>query len=306
MRKDILIYKWLFFVFVLSSLISAHAQERYIDSLFAELSVQTLTFSDTLKLDIYSPKKDIRNKRPLLLLVHGGGFASGRRDNPLEKEFSITMAKKGYVVASMSYRLLRKDAGFGCNCPASEKVITFKTASEDVLNATNYLVKNSESIGIDINKIILIGSSAGAEAVLNTVYMQYHRDFKNLPYQNLKYAGVISFSGAILNAEYITNKTALPTLLFHGVHDKLVPIGSSPHHFCAENELGYLPLDGPKTIVEKLKKFNVPFQFFEDSNGNHDWANLAYSYTNEIANFINKVVLNKENVQSTIKLVKRP
>lgn len=288
----------LFFLF----LVSAHAQKRYLDALFSEIKVETYTYSDTLQLDLYSPQNDRITDRPLLLLVHGGGFAIGKRDNPLEKEFCTTLAKKGYVVASMSYRLTRKSKSFGCDCPVNEKIVTFKEVTKDVLLATNYLRENASTLGFDPQKIVLMGSSAGAEAVLNTVYMRYHRDFKELPYDQLDFAGVISFAGAVLNAEYISAETAVPALLFHGANDKLVPFGTAPHHFCDDNAPGFLPLDGSKTIVGKLTQLDVPFILYQDPTGNHDWANLAYAFTNEVADFVKNVVLEKDHVQTTIRL----
>ena len=69
----------------------------------------TMTYADTLKTDIYfvpQMRKDQRS--PLILLVHGGGFTSGNRDGELESAFALDMAQRGYVVASMSYDLVRK------------------------------------------------------------------------------------------------------------------------------------------------------------------------------------------------------
>ena len=296
------IFKCLSLVSFLLFLGSVNAQERYLDELFEDVALQTFTYSDSLKLDLYSPKKDKITDRPLLLLVHGGGFSGGKRDNPLEKKFSSTMAKKGYVVASMSYRLVRKGLGFDCNTPAKEKLETFRLATEDVIKATNYLIQKSDKLGFDSNKIILIGSSAGAEAVLNTVFMRYHPIFKDLPYGKDHFAGVVSFSGAIVNAEYITKETALPTLLFHGAKDNFVPFASAPHHFCKDNNPGFLPLDGSKTIAKKLTDIGASVKLYQDPNGNHDWANLSFAYSNEVALFIKGLVLDGLQEQATITL----
>ena len=278
----------------------AQAQERYSNSSFEEVSVKTFNYSDTLQLDVYTPMSDNTANRPLLILVHGGGFASGKRDNPLEKTFSIALAQKGYVVASMGYRLTRKGKSFGCDCPAEEKIATFKSATEDILNATAYLVENASPLGFDPDTIILVGSSAGAEAVLNTVFMRHHRDFRRLPYEKLGFAGVVSFAGAVLNAEYISRQTAVPSLLFHGGKDNLVPFGSAPHHYCDDQAAGFLPLDGSKTIANRLKQLNVPFQLYQDPEGNHDWANLAYAFTDEVADFVKNIILDGKHEHSTI------
>lgn len=180
------------------------AQERYVTSIFTKISKVTYTYSDTLQLDFYASKTDTVAKKPLLILVHGGGFGSGKRDNVLERTFSEMMAQKGYAVASISYRLTRKGKSFSCDCPTDEKMETFLTVSEDVLMAKRYLVNKAAELNVDQNKIVLVGSSAGAEAVLNTAFMQYRYDFRKLPYDDIKFAGVISFAGAVLDADYIT------------------------------------------------------------------------------------------------------
>ncbi|MAU26792.1 MAG: lipase [Muricauda sp.] len=279
-----------------------YAQERYLDSVFSEIKLNTFVFSDTLALDVYTPVKDTVTNRPLVVLVHGGGFAIGKKDNPLEKKFCTTLAKKGYLVASISYRLTRKGKSFGCDCPAADKVRTFRTASEDVLYATRYLVRNSNQLGFDTDKIVLIGSSAGAEAVLNTVFMHNHHEFNMLPYDKLKFSGVVSFAGAVLDKDYITEHTAVPTLLFHGKKDILVPYATAAHHYCDEDTPGYLMLAGSGSIAQRLSKLNTPYVLYFDPEGNHDWANTAYAYTEEVSAFIKTIILNGEWVQSKIKL----
>ncbi len=291
----------LWWFFMLCGLL-IQGQERYKDSLFSNIQMKTFTYADTLQLDFYSPKKDTVQKRPLLLLVHGGGFASGKKDNPLEEEFCTQMAYKGYAVASISYHLTRKGKSFGCDCPAEEKVTTFRTATEDVLNAVNYLVDRKNTLKIDPRKIILAGSSAGAEAVLNTAYMHFHHDFKDLPFPNDKFAGVVSFSGAVLSTDYITKETVIPALLYHGKKDKLVPYKTAPHHYCEPNAEGYLVLGGSYAIAKKLALLNTAYILMSDPEGNHDWANLAYRRTDEISNFIKDVILEGSFKQSKIHL----
>ncbi len=286
----------------LFSSIATMAQTRYIDAVFSKIETKTYTYSDTLQLDVYTSKKDKIDSRPLILLVHGGGFGSGKRDNPLEKKFCTKMAGKGYVVASMSYRLLRKNKGFGCTVPASEKIETFLTATEDILKAADLLVKNAVDLRVDPNTIILAGSSAVAEAVLNTVFMKNQYRFKKLPYGEIGFSGVISFSGAVVDSEYISSETALPSMFFHGKKDKLVPFATAPHHYCDPDKLGYLMLDGPESIVKKLEDLNTSYLLAVDPIGNHDWANLAYEYTDIIAEFIEKTIIKRRMVQTKMEI----
>ncbi len=129
-----------------------------------------------------------------LLWMHGGGFAGGTRDNKDEKQLCEYVANNGYIGVSISYRLLRKDTEteFGCDCPKQDKLNTFKQAIIDYLDAANYIINNSEKLQIDTAKIIAGGSSAGAEAVLNAVYMREHFVDDLSSYESIKFAGVFS------------------------------------------------------------------------------------------------------------------
>ncbi|MEH6406235.1 MAG: alpha/beta hydrolase [Leeuwenhoekiella sp.] len=279
---------------------SAFAQELYKGQVYDEITKSTFTYSDTLKLDFYTAKQAAENNdRSLIILVHGGGFEGGTRDNPQEVQFSTTMAAKGYAVASMSYTLTRKGTatGFGCSCPASEKIATFKETTSDILKAIDYL-KIAGDFAFAHDKIVLLGSSAGAEGVLNTAYLANYPDFKDLAFQNLKIAAVVSFSGAMLDARYISANNAVPAFLIHGIKDNLVPYASAAHHYCSPSESGYLQLDGSSVIAEQLKKLNSSYVLLTDPEGTHDWAGIGYKYADEIAQFLSDVVINNEKVQT--------
>lgn len=293
------------FVIVLLTGFIIRGQERYKDPIFSDIAVDTYTYSDTLQLDFYSSRADTVEGKPLLVLVHGGGFAVGKRDNRLETNFSRDMAKRGYAVASISYRLLRKGKSFGCDCPAGEKVDTFLAVSEDIQRAVRYLSDRAEILKFDPGKIVLAGSSAGAEAVLNTAFMQYHHRFKALPYPNLSYAAVVSFAGAVMDASYITEDNVVPALLFHGEMDNLVPFGTAAHHYCAPDTAGYIVLEGAATIAERIAALGGSYQLVYDPTGNHDWANFPYAEAGSISTFIKRTVIDGEHIQSRVKIDKR-
>tara|TARA_R110002094_G_scaffold85106_1_gene89354 strand:+ start:12 stop:500 length:489 start_codon:yes stop_codon:yes gene_type:complete len=131
--------------------------------------------SDSLKMDIYTPKNIKTNDSlPVVLWMHGGGFSSGKKDNPDEVKMMKYLTKNGYIGISISYRLLLKnfETGFGCDCPKTFKLDIFRQAAIDYLDAAKYVVDNKEKFQIDPTRIIAGGSSAGAEGVLNAVYLK--------------------------------------------------------------------------------------------------------------------------------------
>ncbi|PQB07651.1 lipase [Polaribacter filamentus] len=255
---------------------------------------------DSLQLDVYSPINISKTAElPVLLWMHGGGFSGGKRDDIDEIKLMEYMTTKGYVSISISYSLLRKEqeTGFGCNCLKEDKMETFKQAAFDYLDATKFVIDNSELLQIDTSKIIAGGSSAGAEGVLNAVYF---RDFfvtELTKYQNIKYAGVFSLAGAVVNANYITKNNAIPSVLFHGTDDHLVPFATAPHHYCKELEPGYLILDGSETIIEKLDDLQTSFYFRKVIGGRHELSSIPFDELEDVVSFFDKTILNSEIIQ---------
>ncbi|MEN8703485.1 MAG: carboxylesterase family protein [Polaribacter sp.] len=255
---------------------------------------QKVKSQEKLKLDLYQPKNNIK-KKPILIYVHGGGFSSGKKNDKIPKYFCQEMAKQGYIVASLSYRLSMKNIGFGCNVPANLKIKAFNEASKDIYDAVQYLISKKEKFKINEKKIILIGSSAGAEAILHLAYSK--KSLKN----TIPFAGLIAMAGAVTSLEYISNKTAIPTQLFHGVKDKLVPYNIAPHHYCKKTDLGYLTLYGSKAIAEKLKNLNTSYYLYTIKEGNHSWnTRPIYEARATMLEFIRNVIVNEKTLQKEV------
>lgn len=270
---------WIFFG--LLSYLSAWAQEDG-----PAILKSTHIYKDTLGLDYYTIKTPDTVRKPLVVLVHGGGFYEGKRDGVGEEKFSREIAQQGYNVASISYRLTRKESGFGCDCPARDKITTFLQATEDLMSAIDFLEDHPE-FDFDRKHIFLVGSSAGAETVLTAAYMTHHYEFSSI--KPRKFSGVIALSGAVIDSDYITADNAIPALLVHGEKDDLVPFGTAPHHFCDTEDPGYLMLDGSDTLSKRLGALGTSYVLAEDPEGNHDWATEGYEMTDLISQFIANV-----------------
>ena len=264
-----------------------------------DLKKQTFIYKDTLQLDYYSLSKGSKAERPLLVLMHGGGFASDNHDRDQEVEFCRQMASYGYAVASINYRLTRKKDPFSCECTSDEKMKSFVMGSEDLASATTFLIGKDE-LTFDRQKIVLVGSSAGAETALHNAFMKEHYLFKHIPH--IPVAGVVSFSGAMVNSAYITKKNAVPVLLIHGKKDLLVPPGTAPYHYCSEDSAGYLMLDGPETLVHKMKDLNTSYIYAFDPEGGHEIADKAFLETTWVKKFVDQVITGDEFIQLTIQL----
>lgn len=254
------------------------------------VQMKTYNYADTLQLDFYSIPSNDMELKPTVVLVHGGGFTAGQRNGGDEKRLSKYLAAKGFNVASINYRLSRKRKSFGCDCPASIKIDTYVEAVADLSKAINYLTKDSLPFKTDPTKIFLIGSSAGAETVLNFQFMRYDYRFKRLPYPNAKIAGLVSFSGAVLDENYIDASNKTPALFIHGVKDSVVPYDTNPHRFCTPTDVGYIRINGPKAIAERLSEIDGNYKVYFNAEGGHEWASLGYEFPELIYEFLDHIL----------------
>src|SRR4051812_4023262 len=93
----------------------AQCNGRYLQNIFDSVTVirdvqfgsSVTSDGDTmiLTMDVYVPVGDIETQRPLIIWAHGGSFLGGDK-NTIESSLPCNaMAKKGYVTASINYRL---------------------------------------------------------------------------------------------------------------------------------------------------------------------------------------------------------
>lgn len=130
----------------------------------------TRTRNLDLDMDVYYPKEPISQcRRPLLLLIHGGAFYNGDKRDLGYPEMGHYFAERGYVVASINYRL-----GFLPMAPDVDRA--GYRALQDAHAAVCYLLNNADEFGIDTTKIFAAGTSAGAITALNLAFMgEEHR-----------------------------------------------------------------------------------------------------------------------------------
>ena len=100
------------------------------------------------KMDLYLPPNSGKTT-PVIINIHGGGWNKGVKES--QSGFSIFF-KNGFAVANIEYRLSGQ--------------ATAPAAVEDTRCALIYLIKNSKALNIDVNRIVIMGSSAGGHLAL--------------------------------------------------------------------------------------------------------------------------------------------
>jgi len=100
----------------------------------------------TLQADIYMPKSKSKHSYPAVLLIHGGGWLTGSKEN--QRVMAQHLALNGFVAITASYRL-----GYDAPYPA---------AVHDLKDALRWMRENADTYHINPNQIAVLGGSAGA------------------------------------------------------------------------------------------------------------------------------------------------
>lgn len=243
-----------------------------------------------LELDVYQLDAErLKPGRTAVLYFHGGGFSEGNRTEARYVQFAEKLARLGLVAIPCAYHLSMRGRSMSCDQEQAVKIAAFRSAAEDVWAATRYVVQHADAWGIDPTQIVLAGSSAGAEAVVNAAYWPVGAmglAQRNLP-EGFRYAGLLIMAGAILDLNWISAENALPALMFHGENDPLVPYGAASHHYCQPHHPGYLPLFGAGAIAYRLKALDKPYILVSGTEGGHGWADKPmFEHLDYIAEFM--------------------
>lgn len=103
-----------------------------------------------LRCDVYSPSRDGQQKLPAVLLVHGGAWKLGNRQQL--KGYGFLIGRQGFVCVAGEYRLSEE-----AKWPAQ---------LHDVKAALRWMRANADELGIDTQRIAVVGASSGGQMAL--------------------------------------------------------------------------------------------------------------------------------------------
>ena len=126
------------------------AQERQI-TVSENVAYRTDVGKSTV-LDLAQPQFGPQKDRPAILIIHGGGWNAGSKNDGVYQSLMRYYAQKGYVVANMNYRLTGEAPLPAC--------------IEDVRCAIRWMKANAQKLGIDPQRIGTYGHSAGGHLSL--------------------------------------------------------------------------------------------------------------------------------------------
>lgn len=198
-----------------------------------------------LELDAYLPAPESEQRRPAVVVVHGGSWSGGGRgDFP---RWNWWLASQGYAVFDVDYRLAPQP--------------NWRTATGDVKCAVGWVRANAARFNVDPRRVALFGRSAGGHLALLAAYstgetllppscavadegVQAVASFYGVTNMSWAYAHPANqrvidgpatlrrFTGGTPEdaadiyrlsspVSYVNERTT-PTLLFHGARDQLV------------------------------------------------------------------------------------
>ena len=159
-------------------------------------------------LDLITREKTAESKSPVVLFIHGGGFLKPNdRKQAYISFFAKSLTEAGYAVVSPDYPQFDDEIQFDA---AGGQQAGYAKAAKAIHLAFGYLSENADTLGIDADRIAIIGGSAGGWAAFYAIanYGDSYRSFINCWGAPEILPSVAGFP---------------PTLSVHGTEDALVP-----------------------------------------------------------------------------------
>ena len=245
------------------------------------------TYDMDLEMDIYEPDGDSLTNRPVIIFAHSGAFFSGDNEADDIVALSIAAAKRGFVAVSMVYRL-----GLNILSSYSGERAVYRGV-QDASAVIRYLREYHTDYGIDYNKIFFWGSSAGSFIGFHLAYMEeYERpestyggfgdpdlgcmDCEGNDYlHDAKPTAIIGCWGAIGNLDWISEENNIPTIMFHGTSDSVVPFDEG-YPFVIDIFLPYVY--GSNLIHNRLNELAIPNELYAEQSLPHEYWGTSNGY----------------------------
>ena len=240
--------------------------------------------SRALKADIYRPEGEGVPTRTAVVMIHGGGWVFGERG--MMAPLASQLAAKGFLAIAAEYRLVPE-----APWPAQR---------DDVIAAVRWAADHAAQLGIDVERIVVLGSSAGGQlAMLAAAALR----------ETPRVAAVISlFTPGELTIGPMPAKglfDATP-LLGPGASEEALRAASPLHRITADFPPVFLLHGGEDWLIdpvsslrlyENLVRLGVPAELHIVARAHHEFAaepGMADPMTSEIAHFLNRVLVEPE------------
>jgi acetyl esterase/lipase len=257
------------------------------DNFISERTMKDVSYGkdSAQKMDIFLPAGRNHKETKSIILIHGGGWNGGNKSDFAAYIDSFKKRMPDYAIFNLNYRLVNNGN-------------LFPTQENDVKAAVDFIVTQSGDYGINTDKLVLLGASAGAHLALLQAY-KYNSpriaavidffgpsDLEAMyrePWHPLVPMALQMITGTTLAANpniyrnsspvnFITEQTP-PTLIFHGGKDMVVDVSQS------------------KRLKQKLEAKKVQHELVVYSGQRHGWygTTLTRSF-DKMQEFLQNVV----------------
>ena len=210
-------------------------------------------------LDVYYPE-DVKEKLPVIIDIHGGGWMYG--DKELNKMYCLSLAKRGFVVFNISYRLVPE--------------VTVGVQLQDCAHAMKWISENMDEYPCDKEHIMLTGDSAGGMLSAYTAALMSSEELREIfdtvdpkmnltaltltsPVAYMNEKGVMSLYTKLMWGE---NWSSLKTAPYMNL-DSLFEKASFPPTAFVTSSGDAIALEQTRRAAEDFRKHGIETKFIE-------------------------------------------
>lgn len=225
------------------------------------------TFRD-MHLDLYIPTVPGQAVFPLAVVLHGGSFLNNDKTQPRVVRWAEELAGRGYIVASIDYRLAGElpwpssqvqplfDAIGGA--AASNQTTAAIAAVDDLLTALDFLQARPD---VAEHNTVLVGNSAGSVAALYVAYALDDYGLTRPPihavidnWGGFEWAGTPPDAATFIDGIDENGWSEPPLFIAHGTDDPTVPYSHT------------------EDIVAQADKVDLPYVLFANEGAGHGFS----------------------------------
>ena len=265
----------------------------------------------SLDMDIYEPNGDTETARPLIIWAHGGSFIGGSKTDGDVVTLADKFVKKGYVFASINYRL-------GISFPFTQTNATKAVVRSvhDMKASIRFFYKDratTDTYKIDTTKIYIGGTSAGALTSLHLAYLDQECEILeflsasdlttlggiegtsgNSGYST-EIQGAISLAGALASYGWI-EAGDVPFCSTHGTEDGTVSYGTGTVSVVG---IPIMDLDGSRVLKAQADAVGVQNNFYTHNGAGHVPHAGSAAYMDTTVNFIRDFLIDQMGCTDT-------
>jgi len=248
-------------------------------SMPAENAAQDLIYKvvgeQGIALTFLPPLKVCYKKAPVYFLIPGGGWHTENRESMLQF-FSLTvkqLREQGFAVVSVDYRVTE----MGPHITVEEEI-------SDVMDAARYLARYADTLGIDAQRIVVSGHSAGGHLTLMMAWAPhdlFRRD--SVIEEDFTVIGCVPLSPAVAFHGDVSAKSLIGLdvnyIFAGGVYDDVVAHRCSPYDYITSRSVSTLFVHGShddllspenaRFAYAKGKRLGADFELLMPQNGGH-------------------------------------